>query len=159
MKLDRRKALSLLASGAASPLAASAKPAARYVGAVAFNHGVASGDPHTDSVLLWTRVTPSGGASGAIPVIWELAADHDFHRLVAHGVFETNADRDFAVKAIANGLRPGSEYFYRFRVGKTVSPVGRTRTLPEGAINDVVLAFVTCALYPGGYFSAYDHIA
>jgi alkaline phosphatase D len=159
MKLDRRKALSLLATGAAAPLAASAKPAARYAGAVAFNHGVASGDPHTDSVLLWTRATPSGGASSAIPVTWEVAPDHDFHRVVAHGVFETNADRDFTVKAIANGLRPGSEYFYRFRMGKMISPIGRTKTLPEGPVNDAVLAFVTCSLYPAGYFNAYDHIA
>src|SRR2546423_6034468 len=133
MKFNRRKALSLRAGSAAAPLAVKAKPAAHYAGAVAFKHGVASGDPHTDSVLLWTRVTPSTAARDMIPVMWEVAADREFRRAVAHGVFETRAERDFTVKAIADGLKPGTGYFYRFRVGKAVSPLGRTKTLPQGA--------------------------
>jgi alkaline phosphatase D len=159
MKLDRRKALSLLASGAAAPLAANAKTTARYTDAVAFKHGVASGDPHVDSVLLWTRVTPARETGGSIPVVWELATDNDFRRIVRHGVFDTHAGRDFTVKTVADGLKPGTEYSYRFRVGKAVSPIGRTRTQPDGHIDDVVLAFVTCSLYPAGYFNTYDHIA
>jgi alkaline phosphatase D len=159
MSIDRRKALSLLAFTSAAPFAATAKQAAHYSGSASFEHGVASGDPHTDSVLLWTRVTPKSAAAGAIPVAWEIASDASFKHAVGRGVFATHADRDFTVKVVAEGLKPATEYFYRFRVGKTVSPVGRTRTLPNGETKDLVLAFVTCALYPGGYFNAYDHIA
>jgi len=159
MKFDRRKALSLLAGGATAPLTANAKTARSSAGAVAFKHGVASGDPHTDSVLLWTRVTPVAPTSGNIPVVWEVASDGDFRRIAAHGVFVTHAGRDFTVKTIAEGLHPGTEYFYRFRAGEAVSPLGRTKTLPDGRIDDLVLAFVTCSLYPAGYFNAYDHLA
>lgn len=159
MKLDRRKALSLLAGGATAPLAANAKIAARYTGAVTFRHGVASGDPHTDSVLLWTRVTPDSAGAGDISVSWEVAADAGFRRVVSHGVVHTQAARDFTAKVVAEGLHPGTEYFYRFRAGKAISPAGRTKTLPQGPVNDIVLAFVTCSLYPAGYFNAYDHIA
>jgi alkaline phosphatase D len=159
MRIDRRRVLSLLAAGSAAPLPASAKARATYTGSVAFKHGVASGDPHTDSVLLWTRVTPAETAHGSIPVTWELAADDKFRRIVSRGVFVTHADRDFTVKAVAEGLAPGTEYFFRFRAGRAASPPGRTKTLPQGTVNDIVLAFVTCALYPGGYFNAYEHIA
>ncbi len=159
MKLNRRKALSLLAFTSAAPLAANAKTTVHYSGAIAFRHGVASGDPQTDNILLWTRVTPDVGTGVSIPVTWELAKDGDFRRIVSHGVFDTHAGRDFTVKAVAEGLKPGSEYFYRFRVGKTISPVGRTQTLTDAPGKDIVLAFVTCSLYPAGYFNAYDHIA
>ena len=159
MKLDRRKALSLLAAGTAAPLAASAKTLKGHTGAVAFLHGVASGDPDADSVLLWTRVTPKSANAGNIPISWEIAGDAAFRRIVSRGAIETHADRDFTAKVVAAGLRPGTEYFYRFHAGNAMSPVGRTKTLPQGPVNDAVLAFVTCALYPGGYFNAYDHIA
>lgn len=158
MSIDRRMALSLLALTPAASLSVSAKEA-RYSGEVSFEHGVASGDPHIDSVLLWTRITPKSAVVGDIPVAWEVASDAAFRHVVAHGVSRTHAERDFTVKVLAEALRPAMEYFYRFRVGKTVSPAGRTRTLPEGGTKDVVLAFVTCALWPGGYFNAYDHIA
>ncbi|HUJ48335.1 MAG TPA: alkaline phosphatase D family protein [Rhizomicrobium sp.] len=160
MTIDRRKALSLLALTSAAPLSVSAKEAAHHSVAVSFKHGVASGDPHSGSVLLWTRVTPANaGTGGDIQVAWEVSSDSSFKRVATHGIFRTHAGRDFTVKAIAEGLKPGTEYFYRFRAGKTVSPVGRTRTLPEGPIKDAVLAFVTCSLYPAGYFNAYDHLA
>src|SRR4051794_15538478 len=110
MTINRRKALSLLASGAATPLAANAKPARHHGVTVAFKHGVASGDPHTDSVLLWTRVTPMGTSvvdniPPAIHVGWEIAPDAAFRQVAARGVFETHVERDFTVKVVADGLR------------------------------------------------------
>jgi alkaline phosphatase D len=164
MKIDRRKALSLLAATSIAPLPVSAKERPRDVSDVEFLHGLASGDPNTDSVLLWTRVTPPktdivGNTMLTIHVSWEIAADRGFRHVVDRGILPTDPSRDFTVKVVADGLRPGKEYFYRFRAGKAVSPVGRTRTLPEDHIEDVVLAFVTCSLYPAGYFNAYDHIA
>ncbi len=159
MNIDRRKALSLFALTSAVPMEALAngKPAASLP--AGFDHGVASGDPLTDRVILWTRATPTAKMPGIVAVNWEVADDATFKKIVARGAAHASVDRDFTVKVDAGGLKPGREYFYRFIAGKTVSPVGRTKTLPKGATAKVVLAFTTCALYPGGYFNAYDHIA
>jgi alkaline phosphatase D len=158
MRIDRRNAISLLALTGTAPFAITETKAA-YTGNVIFEHGVASGDPQQDRVVLWTRVTPVEAGTLAIPVEWQVAQDGAFRTIVAHGHSATNAERDFTVKVDATGLKAAQDYFYRFRVGKTLSPVGRTRTLPSGPVKDVVLAFVTCALYPGGFFNAYDDIA
>ncbi len=159
MKIHRRHALSLLALSTAAPFAVTSERAAAYSGAVSFDHGVASGDPLQDRVVLWTRVTPKDSGAGDIPVAWDVADDADFRHIAASGTFTTNDSRDYTVKVDATGLSPARDYFYRFRCGGSVSPVGRTRTLPDGALDKLVLAFVTCSLYPGGFFNAYDHIA
>lgn len=160
MRIDRRRVLSLFAWGAVVPTAATAAgktPA--YAGHVEFLHGVASGDPLVDRMILWTRVTPKEKTSAKISVVWEIAEDASFKRLAAHGTTDTGPARDYTVKIDAGGLKAGHDYHYRFRAGKAVSPAGRARTLPSGDIQDVVLAFTSCALYPAGYFNAYDHIA
>lgn len=156
MKLNRRRALSLIGvAGAVTPGLADAQPSPA---GVSFQHGVASGDPSATGVILWTRVsTPNSQA--ATRVDWEVGEGADFSRIVARGRTSTNAGRDFTVKVDASGLKPGRDYVYRFSSGGVTSPVGRTRTLPTGPTEQVVLAVVTCALYPGGYFSAYDHLA
>ncbi len=158
MKINRRNALSLLALTGAAPLAITETEAA-YTGRVSFDHGVASGDPLQDRVVLWTRVTPADAGAADVTVEWEIAQDSTFRVVAGRGRTTTNADRDFTVKVDASGLKPSQDYHYRFRSGGTVSPVGRTRTLPSGPVNDIVLAFVTCALYSGGFFNAYDDIA
>ncbi|MEO1312069.1 MAG: alkaline phosphatase D family protein [Pseudomonadota bacterium] len=122
-----------------------------------FAHGVASGDPAADSVVLWTRASVS--ALGAVPVTWEVAEDAEFTKPVARGVYETSAARDYTVKVVAEGLAPGTTYYYRFRTGDAVSPSGRTRTLPEGSVEQLKFAVMSCSNYPFGYFNAYDHIA
>jgi alkaline phosphatase D len=154
MNINRRAALGLLGLGAAGP--AMAAPAAAP-GDVRFVHGVASGDPLADRLILWTRVTTA--AAGPVAVRWEIAASADFARPIASGMAQAAAQRDFTVKVDAGGLKPGTDYWYRFSAGAAVSPVGRARTLPVGATKDLVFAVVTCALYPAGYFNAYDHIA
>jgi alkaline phosphatase D len=154
MTVNRRRALSLFGLGG---LAAGAARAAE-AGAGDFVHGVASGDPLQDRLVLWTRVTPKG-APALVPVSWEVAEDAAFARIVAKGAAQASAGRDYTVKVDAGGLKPGREYHYRFRCGAAVSAVGRSRTLPVGALDKAVFAFVTCALYPNGYFNAYDHIA
>ncbi|HYG28145.1 MAG TPA: alkaline phosphatase D family protein [Caulobacteraceae bacterium] len=152
MKLDRRQALGLLGAGAATASCGTteAQPAA------AFAHGVASGDPLQDRVVIWTRLS---GAEGQTRVGWEVADDADFRRGPRRGVTHTDASRDGTVKVDVTGLTPGREYFYRFSIGGAYSPVGRTRTLPTGPTQDVVLAVASCALYPGGFFNAYEAIA
>ncbi len=132
-----------------------------------FAYGVASGDPLPDGVLLWTRVTPSAGAapgSGAGPDVrvgWEVALDDGFRTLLATGTVPTGAARDHTVKVDARGLAPATWYWYRFRLGGSVSPVGRTRTAPAAgsAVDRLRLGVVSCANLQAGYFAAYGHLA
>ncbi|MFG2331178.1 alkaline phosphatase D family protein [Streptomyces sp. NPDC048604] len=148
-------------------LAGAASPASADSSAPAFLHGVASGDPLPDGVLLWTRVTPTPDAvpgSGKGPdttVTWEVAEDREFARTVARGIARATAAADHTVKADVRGLRPATRYYYRFAVGGTVSPVGRTRTTPavDAAAPNVRFGVVSCANWESGYFSAYRHLA
>ena len=127
---------------------------------VDFRHGVASGDPLADRIILWTRVSPKRGSfAGPANVEWEVAQDDAFGRVVQRGVATTGPERDYTVKVDAAGLKPNSGYFYRFRVGKTVSPVGRTRTLPQGRVDRMVLAVASCAFFSTGFFNSYREIA
>lgn len=155
MTLHRRSLLGLIGAGAAG--AASPVLAAAADGAVGFLHGVASGDPRPDGVLLWTRVTPSDGAR-SVRVDWSVWRDGATGS-AASGSVETDAGRDFTVKVPVTGLEPGVDYRFRFSAGATASPEGRTRTLPAGPASEAVLAVVSCSLYPGGLFNAYDAIA
>jgi alkaline phosphatase D len=123
-----------------------------------FRHGVASGDPLANRVILWTRVTPPAGATMA-SVSWMLARDPRFARVVARGELETGGARDFTVKVDATGLDPGTTYYYRFNALKGQSPVGRTRTLPSAGVSRVRLGMVSCANLPRGYFNAYACLA
>ncbi|MFH8747006.1 alkaline phosphatase D family protein [Streptomyces rimosus] len=132
-----------------------------------FQHGVASGDPLPDGILLWTRVTPEPGAvpgSGLgrdTTVGWEVAADQDFGSVVARGTATTTAAADHTVKADVRGLAPATTYYYRFTVEGTRSPVGRTRTAPahDAKAPNVRFGVVSCANWEAGYFSAYRHLA
>ncbi|SDZ85276.1 alkaline phosphatase D family protein [Acidovorax soli] len=126
---------------------------------VRFVHGVASGDPLSDRVILWTRVTPAAGATADIPVQWELASDAAFTTVVAKGQATATAARDFTVKVDATGLKPATAYHYRFTAYAASSPLGRTRTLPTGSVAQVRLAVFSCANYPAGYFNVYAEAA
>jgi alkaline phosphatase D len=121
-----------------------------------FRHGVASGDPLTDRVILWTRVTSVRAAPG---VRWEVARDAAFTRPVASGLTQTGASRDFTVKVDAGPLAPGTNYFYRFEALGERSPVGRTRTLPATNARRVRLALASCSNLPFGYFNVCRRIA
>ncbi|MFB8046554.1 MULTISPECIES: alkaline phosphatase D family protein [Streptomyces] len=151
----------------APALLGAAAPALADAPAPAFPHGVASGDPLPDGVLLWTRVTPSpeavpGSGLGAdVRVDWEVAEDRGFTRVVASGATTAGAAADHTVKADVRGLRPATAYFFRFTAGGTVSPTGRTRTAPaaDSAAPGVRFGVVSCANYEAGHFSAYRHLA
>ncbi|MEO0398199.1 MAG: alkaline phosphatase D family protein [Pseudomonadota bacterium] len=126
----------------------------------AFQHGVASGDPGPRSLVLWTRVTPAqSGAAGVIEAEWEIARDANFTDVAKKGVALTGPSRDWTVKVLVDDLTPGAQYFYRFRSGDAVSPTGKTRTLPQGALDAARFAVVSCANYAFGFFNAYDQIA
>lgn len=123
----------------------------------AFTHGVASGDPLTERVILWTRATPASG--GSLSVSWEVASDDAFSNVISHGETTTDAARDYTVKVDATGLKAGAAYFYRFKAGGAVSPTGKTRTLPQGEVSEVKLAVFSCANYPAGLFHVYAEAA
>ncbi len=164
-KITRRSAL--ITGIAASTASCTSSPRMTPYTAVSegaggiFAHGVASGDPATDSVVIWTRVSPAEdlGAGATVTVIWETAADEAFTDMRGKGETLTGASRDWTVKTLLTDLGPGAVYFYRFRIGDTYSPVGRTRTLPAGAVDSARFAVVSCANYAFGYFNVYDQIA
>ncbi|MFE3037464.1 alkaline phosphatase D family protein [Streptomyces canus] len=149
----------------AAPLAA-AWPAGA-VEAPAFLHGVASGDPLPDGILLWTRVTPTAEAvpgSGLGPdteVGWVVARDKGFTNVVAKGSVTATAASDHTVKADVRGLAPATDYWFRFSAGGTDSPAARTRTAPaaDAAVTNLRFGVVSCANWEAGYFSSYRHLA
>lgn len=121
-----------------------------------FYHGVASGDPTATSVIIWTRVTPE--APGPVSVAWQMAADTLFQDVVAAGNIITDADRDYTVKVDVTGLQPGSWYYYEFTAGNRRSLTGRTKTAPDGMVDQLRFAVVSCSKYRHGYFNVYDKI-
>lgn len=148
-------------SAAAATAGCAGRPGAMAAGQSgsggAFAHGVASGDPLADRVILWTRITAR--SPEAVAVRWQIARDPDFRHTVNEGVVMALAVRDHTVKVDAVGLEPARTYYYRFSSGSDESPVGRTRTLPQRSVSRLRIAVASCANLPFGYFSAYRHIA
>ncbi len=124
---------------------------------VNFEHGVASGDPLQDRVILWTRLTPSD-SSARLQVTWEIALDQQFKQIIKTDKVTTAAAQDFTVKVDAIGLKPNQSYFYRFVFGDKISPVGQTKTLPTST-SKVSFAVCSCSNYPAGYFYVYREMA
>ena len=122
-------------------------------------HGVASGDPDSTSVVLWTRHEPVAGSTTPIPVTWEISTDPNFAQNAASGTTTADAARDWTVKVIPGGLAPGTTYWYRFTSAAGRSPVGRTRTAPSGSVTRLRLGFASCSNYAEGYFHGYRHLA
>ncbi len=166
--VDRRtllRAASVAAGTAAvaSPfLLGSAAAADRH-----FLHGVASGDPLPDGVLLWSRVTPEpdampgSGVGPTVSVQWQVATDPDFSAVVNEGAVSTGPERDHTVKVDATGLRPATTYWYRFGYAGTWSPVGRTLTAPpvDADVASLRMGVVSCSNWEAGHFAAYRRLA
>ena len=162
MSLSRRAFLHTTAAAAAAwPLAVRGWQTPPATQAGLFRHGVASGDPLTDRVILWTRVTPPAGrsAGGPIEVRWEVASDERLKNVVARGTHQAARERDFTVKVDAGSLEPGATYYYAFDTGGEQSPVGRTRTLSGRGAQRLRLGQVSCSNYPTGYFNVYRRLA
>jgi alkaline phosphatase D len=141
----------LLLAGAT---AAMARPAwAQSLAQGAFTHGVASGDPLPDSVILWTRFVGGDGR-----IAWEIAEDESFVTIAARGEAQATVASDYCVKIDARGLAAGRSYFYRFLSGSGPSLIGHTRTAPQDA-QALSVGLVSCANYSFGYFHAYGHLA
>lgn len=138
-------------AGLSAPLIAAEEPKG-------FTHGVASGEPGPEQVLLWTRYRPGHGDT--VRLSWEMAEDAEFTRPVASGAVQAQPENDFCAKAWAQGLQPGKWYYYRFIAPSgEVSAIGRTRTLPVGKLASFKLAVFSCSNYGFGFFNAYAHAA
>ncbi len=132
-----------------------------------FTLGVASGDPSPTGVVLWTRLAPSplaiGGGLPAEPyeLRFEVARDEGFHEIVRRGTTVALPDEAHSVRVEVFGLGPRHEYYYRFKAGDDISPVGRTRTTPPGnaMVPAVTFAFVSCQNFAHGYFTPYADVA
>ena len=155
--MRRRSFLGLLAGSTLAGYLPFPNRAARAADDSAFRHGVASGDPLSDAVILWTRV--SGQEGDRVKVRWRIGRDPDLDDLVARGRVTTGPERDYTVKVDATGLEPGTTYYYGFEVAGETSPTGRTRTLPAGALETASFAVVSCSNYPYGFFNVYRDIA
>ncbi|NDE23487.1 MAG: alkaline phosphatase, partial [Betaproteobacteria bacterium] len=125
---------------------------------VNFDFGVASGDPLSDSVILWTHAKYQD-LSDAVPLTWQVASDLEFTKIVVFGTGQASADSGYTFKVDAKGLLPNQTYFYRFTAGKHISPIGKTKTLPTGSVNEVKLAVLSCSNYPAGFFNVYSEVA
>lgn len=159
LEMRRRTAYRLVFGAAAAAMVApGAGPRAAGIGLPQFLHGVASGDPERDGVLIWTRVTPP--TLDRVEVQWRVATSPDMSGVVASGQRNAAAARDFTVKVEVDGLQPGTTYYYQFSAGGVTSPVGTTRTLPASSSSDPFsVAFFSCSNYEKGYFNAYAEAA
>ena len=167
-RLSRRSFIgsSLAVAGTAGALGTTTRAAA--AGSDPFTLGVASGDPTSSGMVLWTRlaVEPlaedgSGGMGDKpVEVRWELATDARMRQVVRRGTVAAEPRWGHSVHLEVDGLASGREYWYRFRVDDQLSPIGHTRTLPPAASFASCRAVaVSCAHYEGGYFEAYRHAA
>lgn len=161
-QINRRNMLSMMGASATTGMAIGLAPgaqAATMLQGAQFLHGVASGDPTHQGAIIWTRATVAQGAVGDVPLTWHLAPAGST-KTVRTGKVVALGAADHTAKVDVTGLKPATEYDYWFSCKNgTTSPKGRLRTLPVGATDKVVLAVVSCQLYPGGFFNAYADLA
>ncbi len=125
-----------------------------------FYHGVASGDPLPDGVIIWTRVTQRAKNNDSkLRVRWTVATDKELQNVVANGETFALKERDYTVKVDVRGLQAGQTYFYGFKALGRDSTVGRTKTAPNVAVDQLKFAVISCANLEWGYFSGYRKLA
>ena len=136
------------------------------VAAYPFTLGVASGDPTSDSVILWTKIDPAaliglGVDNDAIDVDYEVATDSNFTTIIRTGNIVAPPQLGYSAHLELRGLSPQTVYFYRWRLGGEISPVGRTKTAPlaSASVQSFRFAVASCQQYEQGFFTAYDHMS
>ena len=174
-RIDRRRFLGLSGMSAAGlALASAGFSESRAMANPAFPDnpftlGIASGDPLPDGVVLWTRLAPHPAAEDGrgglpnrkVPVRWEVAEDENFRRVVRRSTEVATPELGHSVHAEVEGLRPSRQYYYRFKAGREISPVGRTKTAPESgaALDSLSFALGSCQAWVGGRYAAYRDMA
>lgn len=126
--------------------------------AIEFLHGVASGDPLTDSLILWTKVTPAQQVD-AVQLLLEVSDSPDFGKVQHQQLCLARKEANYCCKVDLTGLQPGRSYYYRFSDSNTVSATGHGKTLPAGSVSEVRFAVLSCSNYPAGYFHVYQQVA
>lgn len=130
-----------------------------HPGLAPFYHGVASGDPLSDRVILWTRITLDAPVD-PVTVSWVIATDTNLVNVVNSGTATTGVAKDYTVKVDATGLQPDTWYYYAFTHNNKRSLIGRTRTLPTGNnVDSLRIGVVSCQDYENGFYNAYNHLA
>ena len=122
-----------------------------------FDHGVASGDPLNDRVIIWTKVTPN--TEEILTVEWLVATDKNMKTPIESGVVQTNQNVNYTVKVDVTGLNPNTTYYYQFKTLGTSSIIGRTKTTAKEGNDAVKLAIISCSNYEAGYYNALARIA
>lgn len=162
----------LLGAGALTGLAISSQWSQRVVAAPKFSGypfslGIASGDPFPQSVVLWTRLAPEpfsndgGMPQQNVPVQWQVSTNERMSHIVRSGTAIATPELAHSVHIEVRGLEPNRWYWYQFKVGNEISPLGRTRTAPAFGepLNQLNFAFVSCQKWDDGYYSAYRRMA
>ena len=145
----------LVACGGSSDTT-TATPSTTTAAASQFLYGVASGDPLTDRVILWTHAKRPGSEAN-VNLTYQVAKDYGFTTIVTSGSVVAQNSAGNTAKVDATGLTAGTIYYYRFidDVG-TNSPIGTTRTLPDATATSVKFAVFSCTLYSAGFFNVYE---
>ena len=120
---------------------------------VSFLHGIASGDPREDSVIIWTRLTPDEQLD-TLRLIFEVSKTEDFNSIVRSGIVTTKKEQDYTLKIDLQELEEGTVYYYRFKSNEKISIVGKTKTISSNP-SQVKMAVFSCSNYTNGYFNAY----
>ena len=157
MTPQRRRLLGLAAVGTLTP---AFLRHARAAEVQRFAIGVASGQPHAQGMVLWTRLL-GAGLPEQVDVAWELAEDEAFTRIAARGVEPALAQDAHSVHAEPGGLKPARRYWYRFSALGQCSDVGRTATAlaPDAAVPRLDFAIASCQRYDVGHYAAWEHVA
>lgn len=155
--ISRRRFVKILGAAGVSGLLLSKHVAAQAGIQVDFHHGVASGDPLADRVVIWTRATSP--QVSAFQVLWLVATDPGMTQVVTGGLAASDPGFDHTIKVDVGGLRPDTTYYYQFVYRHHRSPVGQTRTLAVGHLEHARFAIVSCSNHPKGYFHAYQELA
>ncbi len=122
-----------------------------------FLHGVASGDPLSSQVIIWTKI--SLDQEGVVLIKWYVSTDAEFRKIIQSGEFTTNTDTDYTVKIDVENLFPSTTYYYRFVYNNVHSITGRTKTTPADGYENVSFAVVSCSDYSAGYYHALARVA
>ncbi len=125
-----------------------------------FYHGVASGDPLEDRVIIWTRVTPQSMDGAPVEVDYFVATDVELSNIVQAGTFTTGPERDYTVKVDVTGLESGTTYYYAFSANGANSLIGKTKTTPAAdEAEHLRFGVVSCSNFQAGYFNAYKRLS
>jgi alkaline phosphatase D len=131
-----------------------------------FPLGIASGDPTHDSVVLWTRLAVDPLNGGGMPAVavaveWTVATDPRMQHVVRQGAAVANPEHGHSIHVRVTGLAPDRWYWYRFRAGSALSPIGRTRTFPapDSQPRMFRFAFASCQNWESGFYTAWEHLA